>query len=75
MELNETKATRHEENFGYSLLAGYCEKFVFEYVLHGTSDLSFLAHLGEMLRFSKENSILDAPIDEALYIVANVDTW
>ena len=72
---NLTKSTRHQDNFGYSLLASYCEKFVFEYVLHGTSDRSFLNDLHQRLVFSKQNSILDSKIDESMYIVVDVDSF
>ena len=43
-----------QDNFGYSLMASYCEQFVFEFVLHGTSDRSFLNDLNQMLIFSKK---------------------
>ena len=45
-----------QDNFGYSLLASYCDEFVFEFVLHGTSDKSFLNDLNERLVFSKQVS-------------------
>lgn len=51
---NYVKSTRMQDNFGYSLLASYCEKFVFEFVLHGTSDRSFLNNLQQRLSFSKQ---------------------
>lgn len=47
-----------QDNFGYSLLASYCEEFVFEFVLHGTSDTSFLNDLQQRLVFSKNVRIL-----------------
>jgi len=31
-----------ESNLGRSLLAGYCERYQPDFVLHGTSDYSFL---------------------------------
>jgi hypothetical protein len=54
---NHIKSTRMQDNFGYSLLASYCEEFVFEFVLHGTSDRSFLNNLHERLIFSKQVNI------------------
>jgi hypothetical protein len=48
------KSTRLQDNFGYSLLAGYCDKFVFEFVLHGTSDKSFINTIHQSLKFSKQ---------------------
>ena len=51
---NHYKSTRMQDNFGYSLLAGYCDEFVFEFVLHGTSDRTFLNDLHERLVFSKQ---------------------
>ena len=74
IEQNLVRSTRIQDNFGYSLLAGFCEKFVFEFVLHGTSDKTFLDSIHQSLKFSKQNSILDCPIDEAIYIVADIDT-
>lgn len=70
---NYQKSTRMQDNFGYSLLASYCDEFVFEFVLQGTSDRSFLSNLHERLVFSKMNSIIDCPIQEAVYIVVDVD--
>lgn len=73
MKPNHSKSTRMQDNFGYSLLASYCDQFVFEFVLHGTSDRSFLEELHERLVFSKRNSIIDCPIEEAVYIVVDLD--
>ena len=70
---NYQKSTRMQDNFGYSLLANYCDEFVFEFVLHGTSDRSFLPDLQQKIQFSKNNSILDCPIDESVYIVVDLD--
>lgn len=72
---NITKSTRMQDNFGYSLLASFCAEFVFEFVLHGTSDRSFLKDLNERLAFSKKNSIIDCPIEESIYIVIDVDEF
>ena len=62
-----------EDNFGYSLMGSYCEEFIFEFVLHGTSDRSFLGDLYRKLVFSKNNSILDCSIEESIYIVIDID--
>jgi len=62
-----------QDNFGYSLIASYCDEFVFEFVLHGTSDRSFLGNLHERLVFSKKHSIIDCRIEEAVYIVVDAD--
>lgn len=72
---NVTKSTRMQDNFGYSLLASFCDEFVFEFVLHGTSDRSFLKDLHERLLFSKRNSIIDCPIEESIYIVIDADDF
>jgi hypothetical protein len=78
LQVNPAKSKRMQDNFGYSLLASYCENFVFELVLHATSDRSFLNNDGEWLRrrlnFAKHHSILDCPVEETVYIVADVDT-
>jgi hypothetical protein len=55
---NYLKSTRMQDNFGYSLLASYSEEFVFEFVLHGTSNKSFLNNLNERLVFSKQVALL-----------------
>jgi hypothetical protein len=60
-------------NFGYSLLNSYCDEFLFEFVLHGTKDRSFIPNLQKQLVFSKLNSILDCPIDESNYIIGDLD--
>lgn len=73
LKQNVSRSTRMQDNFGYSLLASYCDEFVFEFVLHGTSDYSFLDTLHQKLVFSKFNSILDCPISESLYIVIDAD--
>ena len=73
MKPNYVKSTRMQDNFGYSLLSSYCDEFVFEFVLHGTSDKSFLNDLYERLVFSKFNSIIDCQIHESIYIVVDVD--
>ena len=51
---NIPKSTRMEDNLGYSLIGSYCEEFIFEFVLHGTSDRSFISDLHEKLIFSKK---------------------
>ena len=73
VKANSTRSSRMQDNYGYSLLASYCDSFVFEFVLHGTSDRSFMGDLRQRLRFSKHNSILGSAIHEAVYIVVDVD--
>ena len=53
MKPNHAKSTRMQDNFGYSLLASYCEEFVFEFVLHGTKDRTFLSDLQQRIIFCK----------------------
>lgn len=73
LEKNLYKSTHLHDNFGYSLFGAYCDNFVFDYVLHGTSDRSFLNNLHDNLKFSKQNSILDCPIDETIYLIVDLD--
>jgi len=58
-----------QSNFGYSLLASYCEQFVFEFVLHGTSDRSFLSNLHQRLVFSKQVSTVYFKLSIRLFII------
>ena len=41
-ESSEEGILSPESNLGRSLLAGYCERYQPDFVLHGTSDYSFL---------------------------------
>ena len=77
IRFNLKRSHRIQDNFAFSLLAGFCDSFVFDYVLHGTSDRSFLesGQLNQRLRFSKENSILDCKLDECIYIVVDADAY
>jgi hypothetical protein len=58
LKQNHVKSTRMQDNFGYSLLASFCEEFVFEFVLHGTSDRSFLNDLQHRISFCKNVSFI-----------------
>jgi acylphosphatase len=73
LKANAQRSTRMQHNLGYSLMGSYCDQFVEQFVLHGTGDRTFLGDLHEKLLFSKNNSILDSTIDEAIYIVVDVD--
>jgi len=55
------------------LIASYCPEFVFEFVLHGTPDKSFIPTLYDRLKFSKAHSIIDCPLEESIYIVVDMD--
>ena len=70
---NHLKSTQMQDNFGYSLLASYCDEFVFDFVIHATSDRTFFSNLHDRLKFSKQNSILDSPIEESIYVVIDCD--
>jgi len=66
-------------NFGRSLMAGYCDHYLSDFVLHGVRDKSMLTspytEIHRDLKASVQNSVLDEPIAEASCIVADVDKW
>ncbi|CAH1246397.1 FNIP2 [Branchiostoma lanceolatum] len=66
---------RLESNFGRSLLAGYSEKYLSDFVLLGTGESDFRQKLQTDLQLATQTSILDEPIAEAVCIVADTDRW
>ncbi|KAI8521085.1 Folliculin-interacting protein 1 [Branchiostoma belcheri] len=66
---------RLESNFGRSLLAGYSEKYLPDFVLLGTGDADFRQQLQTDLQLATQTSVLDEPIAEAVCIVADTDRW
>ncbi|KAH9498870.1 Folliculin-interacting protein 1 [Bulinus truncatus] len=62
-------------NFGHSLLAGYTDHYMSDFVLHGTSEVNFIGRLHNDLQMTVKHSILDEPIDEAVCVIANTDNW
>jgi hypothetical protein len=60
--------------FGSSLLAGYCDEYVPDFVLHGTRKLNE-EKLATDLQNSVKHSILDEQVYDASCVVANTDTW
>ncbi|XP_013386632.1 folliculin-interacting protein 1 isoform X2 [Lingula anatina] len=65
----------YDSNFGHSLLGGYNDHYVSDFVLHGTSDTSFLKRLRKDLVMTEQYSILDEPVAEAVSIVADTSNW
>ncbi|XP_013084191.2 folliculin-interacting protein 2-like isoform X1 [Biomphalaria glabrata] len=64
-----------DRNFGHSLLASYTDHYMSDFVLHGTSDTDFIGRLQNDLQMTVKHSVLDEPIDEAVCVIANTDTW
>ncbi|CAL1529000.1 unnamed protein product [Lymnaea stagnalis] len=64
-----------DRNFGRSLLAGYTDHYMSDFVLHGTSDTNYKSHLLNDLQMTVKHSILDEPIDEAVCVIADTDNW
>ncbi|XP_052071292.1 folliculin-interacting protein 1-like isoform X3 [Mytilus californianus] len=64
-----------DRNFGRSLLAGYSNHYLSDFVLHGTSESSFNCKMMKDLQLSVQHSVLDETISEAVGIVADTDKW
>jgi hypothetical protein len=71
----ENNVKAFERNFGRSLLAGYSNYYLSDFVLHGTSDVSYAPKLIADLELAAQTTILDEPVTEAVCIVADVDKW
>ena len=65
----------NDSNFGRSLLAGYSERYMADFALHGTSDPNFQARLHGDLTFALQACVLDADIREVVCVVADTDQW
>ncbi|BFZ02925.1 hypothetical protein BsWGS_05964 [Bradybaena similaris] len=64
-----------DRNFGHSLLAGYTDHYMSDFVLHGTSDTNFKPRLLNDLQMAVRHSVLDEPINEAVCVIADTDSW
>lgn len=66
----------HLIDFGHSLMAGYSEKYLPDFVLHGTSQplSEFKEKLISDLSNVVKHSIVDEPIQHGVAIVADTDT-
>ncbi|XP_063166647.1 folliculin-interacting protein 2 [Candoia aspera] len=63
-------------HFGRSLLGGYCTSYMPDLVLHGiSSDEQLKQHLSAELSHAINHPVLDEPIAEAVYIIADTDKW
>lgn len=67
--------TVFDRNFGRSLLAGYSNHYLSDFVLHGTSDNKFHDKLVNDLQMHIQHSVLDEPIGEAVCVIADTDKW
>ncbi|XP_076443134.1 folliculin-interacting protein 1-like isoform X2 [Babylonia areolata] len=65
----------YDKNFGRSLLGGYSDHYMSDFVLHGTSDTSFRPKLLQDLQSTIQHSILDEPVAESVCIIADTDNW
>lgn len=64
-----------DRNFGRSLLADFSDHYLSNFVLHGTSDTNFKERLIGDLHMATQHPVLDEPITEAVFIVADTDKW
>ncbi|XP_074647410.1 folliculin-interacting protein 1-like isoform X2 [Tubulanus polymorphus] len=71
----ENEVRSFDTNFGHSLMAGYMDHYVADFVLHGTSETSFYARLLNDLSLNAQATVLDETVKEAVCIVANCDDW
>ncbi|KAL8567596.1 hypothetical protein ACOMHN_054409 [Nucella lapillus] len=65
----------YDRNFGRSLLGGYSDHYMSDFVLHGTSDAAFRPRLIHDLQSTLQHSILDEPVAESVCIIADTDNW
>lgn len=70
-------ALMFNRNFGSSLIAGYSDHYLSDFVLHGTSNTTsnFHSRLHADLTHALQNSVLDEPIAETVCIIADTDKW
>ncbi|XP_021374421.1 folliculin-interacting protein 2-like isoform X2 [Mizuhopecten yessoensis] len=74
-ELSSSSIKVFDRNFGRSLMAGYSDHYLSDFVLHGTSENSFHEKLRSDLEVAVQHSVLDEPIGEAVCIIADTDQW
>ncbi|KAM6440865.1 folliculin-interacting protein 2 isoform 2-T2 [Liasis olivaceus] len=69
-------SSRSMIHFGRSLFGGYCTSYMPDLVLHGiSSDEQLKQHLSAELNHAINHPVLDEPIAEAVYIIADTDKW
>lgn len=75
--LNKNKKKDEEVGYTRSLIKGVSSKYISDMVLQGTtSQLKSFEHiLKRDLNLMTKQPLLDQPIQEAVAIVANTDTW
>ncbi|XP_028406001.1 folliculin-interacting protein 2-like [Dendronephthya gigantea] len=61
-------------SFGRSLMAGYCNEYVPDFVLHGT-DRCTEEQAKQGLHISLEEPVVDSPISESVIITGDTDKW
>ncbi|XP_063443784.1 folliculin-interacting protein 2-like isoform X2 [Mytilus trossulus] len=74
-EMSGRSINLFDRNFGRSLLAGYSNHYLSDFVLHGTSESGFNGKMMKDLQLSVQHSVLDETISEAVGIVADTDKW
>eukprot|EP00057_Strongylocentrotus_purpuratus_P019497 XP_011673971.1 PREDICTED: folliculin-interacting protein 2 [Strongylocentrotus purpuratus] len=72
LEIEKTKS--HVDNFGRSLLGGYCQHFVPDFALQGVPQLD-TKMVEKSLIESAQHPVLDDSNLEDVYLVANTDNW
>ncbi|XP_041485512.1 folliculin-interacting protein 2-like [Lytechinus variegatus] len=73
-ELELEKNKSHVDNFGRSLLGGYCQNFVPDFALQGVPKLDNKL-VEKSLIDSSQHPVLDDSVLEDVYLVADTDNW
>ena len=61
-------------SFGRSLMAGYCDQYVPDFVLHGT-DRCTEEQARQSMQISLEQPVVDSPISESVIVAGDTDKW
>lgn len=71
---NDASTAPDLSSLGSSLIGGYCDSYVSDFVLHGTEKLNE-EKLATDLQNSIKYSVLDEQVTDASCVVANTDNW
>jgi len=71
---SSSKPVFESSNYGRTLMAGYCDSYQSNFILHGTPSLD-KKKLATDLQNSVKYSILDEQVADAVCIVADTDNW
>ncbi|CAB4009037.1 folliculin-interacting 1 isoform X3, partial [Paramuricea clavata] len=61
-------------SFGRSLMAGYCDQYVPDFVLHGTVHCTE-EQVKQSMQISLEQPVVDSPISESVIITGDTNKW